>query len=223
MLIPWVLVPMLTTALERVPYYWTLAPSVPSLRKTIIAGLMVVSLTLISAPLQWLLGGQPKPVGLGVSKGTACQLAQELKHPGSMKDDPQAKDWQPKLAKALETYPNKDYHGVIFASETLADHLAYVLPSNTMPVFIDSHVHLFGSDQWQRTMLVKWAKPGWREVLDSWNVNLVVVEAELYPNLRDAVKVDNEWLVLQDETGLASKGDARFRLFVALRKKPKLN
>jgi len=92
-----------------------------------------------------------------------------------------------------------------------------------MPVFIDSHVHLFKPEQWQRTVLVKWAQPGWRELLDNWIVNLVVVEADLYPNLRAALKRDADWLVVLDETGSPKKLHSNCRLFVALRKPPRLH
>ena len=218
MLIPWLMLPLLTTAQERLPHYWQPSPGAPSFRKTILAGLIVVVLVLWSAPGQWLVTGKTVPLPQSVSEGTPWQLAHELTQPGVVTEE-----WQQTLADGLKAYPNHEYHGVVFASETLGDYFAYTLPPSTMPAFIDSHVHLFKPEQWQRTVIVKWAQPGWREVLDNWIVNLVVVEADLYPNLRAALRQDADWLVLMDETGSAKKLHSNCRLFVALRKTPRLH
>src|SRR5262249_36105288 len=153
--------------------------------------MLVVVLALWSAPGQWLVTGKAWPLAQCVSQATPWQLAQDLKQPGERKEE-----WEKTLARGLQAYPNREYHGVVFASETLGDYFGFTLPQRTMPIFIDSHVHLFGPEQWQRTVLVKWTLPGWRELLDNWIVNLVVVEAELYPNLREALKQDADWLVL---------------------------
>ncbi len=218
MLIPWLMLPLLKTARERLPYYWQPAPGVPSFRKTIFAAMLVVVLALWSPPGQWLVSGKTVPLSQSVSEGTPWQLTQELTQPGAVTED-----WEKTLADGLKAYPNHEFRGVVFASETLGDYFAFTLPHHTMPVFIDSHVHLFKPEQWQRTVLVKWAQPGWSELLDNWIVNLVVVEADLYPNLRAALKRDADWLVVLDETGSPKKLHSNCRLFVALRKPPRLH
>jgi hypothetical protein len=216
MLVPWLALPLLTTALERLPHYWRPEPAVPSFRKTVVAGLIAVVLVLWSAPGQWLVSGKPAPLAQVVSQGTPLELAHNLQDP----EHPEG-DWRMAFYKTLEGYPRHEYRGVIFASETQGDFLAWSLPHNTMPVFIDTHVHLFPAEQWQRAVLVKWALPGWREVLDNWVVNLVVVEADSHPHLCEALRHDDEWKVLLDETN-GGKRDPRCRLFVALRKTPHL-
>jgi hypothetical protein len=216
--LPWLIIPQLTSARERLPHYWQPPPPVSSFRKTILAGLIVVALAVWSAPGQWLVTGKTVPLAQSVSEGTPWQLAHELTQPGAVTEE-----WQQTLASGLRAYPHHEYHGVVFASETLGDYFAFILPQRTMPVFIDTHVHLFKPEQWQRTVLVKWAQPGWRELLDNWIVDLVVVEADLYLNLREALKRDADWLVVLDETGSPKKLNSNCRLFVALRKTPRLN
>jgi len=210
MVVPWLALPLLTTALERLPHYWEPPAGVPSFRKTVVAALLVAVLALWSAPGQWLVTGKTWPLARGVSQGTPWQLAEVLKHPGEAKED-----WQKTLMKGLEAYPNKEYRGDIFASETLGDYFAFTLPHETMPVAVDTHVHLFTPDHWQSVYRVK--RGG---VAGLKNMNLVVVEAESHPQLCAAIKQDGDWLVVLDETGSPAKIDPRCRLFVALRKKP---
>jgi hypothetical protein len=206
------LLPTLATALERLPYYGQPQPDVPSFRKTILAGLLIVIFALWSPPGQWLVTGKTWPLPQAVSQGTPWQLAQDLIQPGEAKEE-----WGKTLAQGLEAYPNKQYRGLIFASETLGDYFAWSLPQETMPIVIDTHVHLFAPDHWK---YVYWVKCGGIKGLE--NVNLVVVEAESHPLLRNEIKErPAEWLVVNDETGSAQKLDSRCRLFVALRKKPK--
>ena len=75
------------------------------------------------------------------------------------------------------------------------------------PVFIYTHVHLFRPESWRECSTVKFARPGWRDVLDGHRANLVVVEAEMYPELCALLHEDPDWLTLLDETGSGSRDE----------------
>ncbi len=213
-LVPWLAAPLWATVAQRLPWSWP-ASDTPSFRKTIVAGLVVVVLLLWSSPVQSFINGAPAPLERSVSKGTPWQLAEQLNRPG----DANAV-YLPELADALAAYgPDHCYHGRIFASETLGDYLLWSLPDD-MPVYIYTHVHLFSEDHWQKCLIVKLAVAGWENVLAENGINLIVVEAETHPHLRDAVRKDTDWKVVLDETGNTNKADMRMRLFVAVRKKP---
>ena len=62
---------------------------------------------------------------------------------------------------------------------------------------------------------------GYQRFLDYYNVNMVVIEAELYPDLCGLLTRDPAWLIVLDETGTHKKSNRRGHLLVALRKKPR--
>ena len=63
--------------------------------------------------------------------------------------------------------------------------------------------------------------PLWGKLLqERSDLNLVVIEAERYADLREALRHDPGWVTVLDEMGEASRPDPRGRLFVALRKLP---
>lgn len=213
-LVPWALLPH-WQALGAAPGWDRLrVRSVPSFRKTLLAGALVF---ILAAGLRWMAPaarlGQPRPPDRALHGGTPWALALQLENP----NDPHR---LPALTAALQrVYPEGRFTGGIFASETLGDYLFWALAPD-IPVFIYTHVHLFTPAHWQDTLTVKFAQPGWQEVLARNNINLVVIEAELYPQLRQRIAANPAWVVVQDETGAAAKPDARSRLFIALRKQP---
>jgi hypothetical protein len=215
MLAPWLASPLWATIAERLWQRWPMPASVPSFRKTIVAGLVGVVLLVWSAPVQWLVNGRPAPLESSLSKGTPWQLAEQL----TQSDDTKAA-YLPELRDALAAYgPNWRFHGRVFASETLGDYLLWALPQE-MPVLVYTHVHLFSPEHWQKCMMVKRGAAGWDKVLEEYGVNLMVVEADVHPGLRDAVLRDADWKVVLDESGSPDKLAVRTRLFVAVRKKP---
>jgi hypothetical protein len=212
MLVPWLALSHWPAIREGLA--WRLpAPGVPSLRKTLLAVLVLLVLASWSAPAQWVLSKQPAPLARAVFGGTPWQVAAQLK-------DPTGEPALPVLGQALARYPRGRFTGVVFASETLGDHLVWALAPR-IPVFIYTHVHLFIPEAWQQCTVVKFALPGWRKLLDYHHVNLVVIEPEMYPELRTQLSLDNDWQVLVDESGNETKLDNRARLLVALRKEPR--
>lgn len=104
----------------------------------------------------------------------------------------------------------------IFASETLGDYLLFSLPQR--PCLIYTHVHLFSADHWQKCLTIKRGEGDWQKVLDEWNVKILMVEAELHPQLCEKVRQSFGWIVVLDEKGMAAKADPKARHFLAVRK-----
>jgi hypothetical protein len=213
MLVPWLAAPLWATVADRLWPRWQLPTNPASFRKTILAGIIVAVLLLWSAPGQWLVSGSPVPLDHSVSKATPWQLAEQLRRPADS-------NYLPALTGTLAAYgPEKRFFGGIFASETLGDYLLWSLPED-LPVFVSSHVHLYSAEHWQQCAVVKWGALGWEKVLADNGVNLIVVEGERHPHLRDQVLQNAAWQVVLDEAGSPDKPDPRTRLFVAVRKKP---
>jgi hypothetical protein len=214
MLVPWLLLPHWRAFRERVPS--ALPPSVPSFRKTVMAVLLFAVLVAWSSPLQFLYSGEPAPRERALYNGTPWQVAEQLRDPTAVPPH-----GVPRLAEALaRSYPQGRFTGGVFTSETQGDYLLWALAPQT-PVFMYTHVHLMTSDGWQLCRAVKFGTPAWRQILDAARMNLVVVEAEMYPRLAELLHDDPDWQVLLDETGDPSKHDSRARLLVALRKAPR--
>jgi hypothetical protein len=184
-------------------------------RKTLLAGALVVLAGLWSIPTQWLFSGAPGKLERTLSAGTPWQLAALLR------------DSRQKVAPNLaflardlrDYYPEGRYTGCIFASETLGDSLHWELAPE-IQVFIYTHVQIFTSEHWQRTIDVRNGTERWRQVLDEYRVNLVVVEPDRNPRLCELLRKDKGWHVDLDELNLATKRDPRNRHFVALRIPP---
>jgi hypothetical protein len=214
-LVPWLALPLWAAVADRRDWRWTTDPSIPSFRKTLLAGLLIVVALLWFTPVRWLIARHPRSLDLSVSQGTPWRLAAQLQAPGGSQAA-----WLPELGKALrDHYPEGRYQGRVFATETLGDYLFWALPPQT-PVLIYTHLHLFPAAHWAECVTVKTAGPGWWEVLDRHGVNLVVFEPELFPDLARALRRDPTWKVVRDETGDRSKRAPRDRMLIALRKQP---
>ncbi len=194
---------------------WTQFESVPSFRKTLLAGALIVLAGVWSIPGQWLAAGHPGNLDRTLSAGTPLHLTTLLLEPGREPAPELAK-----LEKALrEKYPHQQFSGRIFVSETLGDFFLWELAPDA-PILVYSHVHLFTPEHWREVMAVRFGQPSWRMILDRHGVNLVVVEPERNPRLCSLLRQDKDWLVVLDETGLARKPDPRNQHFIALRVSP---
>jgi hypothetical protein len=215
MLVPWLV--MAQAPYLRYPAWrgWLTDRSVPSLRKTLLVAALVVLAFLWSAPGQWVLSRQPMPLDRGVYGGTPWQVAFQLEGPDGVTDEAFLQ-----LRRYLRRYyPEGHFRGGIFTSETAGDYLVWALAPQT-PLFIYTHVHLFPAQAWEDCVTIKHALPGWEEILKHHQVNLVVIEPELYPALRNALYGDAAWQLLLDEFKWPGKRDPRARLLVAVRKVP---
>jgi hypothetical protein len=216
LLSPWLAMPLWAALGRKRNWKWTLDPSTPSFRKTLLAGFVVIILLLWFAPVRWLLTLKPRSLEQSVSRGTPWKLAAQLQA------SPDAPDPElPKLAQELaRRFPEGRFAGSIFASETLGDYLVWALPAEKMPVLMYAHPHLFPPAHWRAFLNTKFGRTGWRQFLDDNQVNLVVVEAELSKDLVTALRADQGWTVILDETGDRAKRNPRDRHFIALRVAP---
>ena len=75
----------------------------------------------------------------------------------------------------------------------------YALP--TMPVFVDARIELYSQPVWQDYQTIRATQEGWRELLDRWRVQAIVVDAR-ESALGTALQHDPAWsLVFRDATG----------------------
>jgi hypothetical protein len=216
MIAPWIMVRYWPAWRARWRGRLASGESVPSFRKTLAAGTLVLLALLWSIPGQWLLAGQPVLLERALSGGTPWRLTYQLAHPAST--DARG---LPALQKHLaELYPGGRFIGCVFASETLGDLVLWDLAPRT-PVFIYTHVHLFTPEHWQRCLAVRSGSPAGRAILDRYRVNLVVVEPDFNPRLCALLRHEGGWKVLVDESGHPDKRDPRQRLFIAVRRQPR--
>ncbi len=213
-LVPWIVLPEWAEMGRRVRWPWLHYQSQANGAKTVMAVCLFVLALLLSPSVRWLRTGQPRPLDVSLSAGTPWKLAAQLLAP------PNDKPYYPELADALRRgYPEGRFRGRIFASETQGDYLLWALPPD-YPVLIYTHLQLFPPEHWQNCLKVLAGETGWREVLDQYGANLIVVEVEGHPQLTEALKADSDWRIVVDETGLQQKRDPRTRLLIAVRKRP---
>lgn len=212
-LVPWIVLPEWVELGRRISWPWLHYRSEANGAKTVMAACLLLLALLASPAVKWLRSGQPRPPDVS-SPGTPWKLAAQLRAA------PSDKPYYPELADALKRgYPEGRFRGRIFASETQGDYLLWALPPDYL-VLIYAHLHLFSPEHYQDCLTVLKGEPGWRDILDRYVVNLVVIEVEEHPQLTEALKADGDWRIVVDETGLQQKRDPRTRLLIAVRKTP---
>jgi hypothetical protein len=105
------------------------------------------------------------------------------------------------------------------ATPMQGDYLMWALAPD-IPVTY-SHIHLFHPDYWEELGIVGQGRPGWWDILDKYQVNLLVVEAEFAEDLRKALRNSPEWTIVIDEVGDPRKPNPMTRHLVAVRLTPR--
>ena len=224
MIVPWVLVPLWTDLAKHWPAKWTPAPSVPSFRKTAVAFVLLFALFMWSGPAGWFITGGPTALSavpdnpqqpFSLSPGTPWELAREVRRPGSS-DAPWAKAMTDIMKRS---YPEGKFTGTIMATPMQGDYLMWALAPDVPVTY--SHMHLFHPDYWTELGIVGRGEPGWSDVLEKYRVNLIVVEAQYGPRLRQQLQKTKGWTILLDETDDAVKKPiALTRQLIAIRNDP---
>lgn len=149
-----------------------------------------------------------------VSAGTPWRFALELKA-----NPEQHGYYLPELRKVIDSrYPNGQFSGVIFSSETQGDFLVWALPKS-MPVTLFTHAHVFGKVHWDKCLDIKSADPNPLELLDELNAELIIVESDTHAELCRLVRESNKWNVIIDEIPPPHPpGDMRHERFIAIRR-----
>lgn len=223
MLVPWVLVPQWAELAKDWPERFTPAASVPSFRKTAIAAALVFALFMWSAPAGWFVTGGPTALGpsatdanqpFSLSLGTPWELAREVKQPGSTDAE-----WAKPLAAIIQkNYPGGRFTGTIMATPMQGDYLMWALAPEVPVTY--SHMHLFHPDYWEELSIVGQGRPGWSDVLEKYRVNLLVIEAQYGPKLREQLRKNAGWTIVLDETDDAKKPIPLTRQLIAVRNHP---
>ncbi len=145
--------------------------------------------------------------------GTPYRIALELQNP-----DCQGK-WIPQLPQILEeNYPNGQYLGAIFTSETQGDFLFWSLAPK-FPITLTTHAHLFQQQHWETCLAVRDGADNSETVLKQLHVNLIVIES-FHEGLIRKIASDPNWIVLIHEPVRGTDRQAYRSLFVAIRKTP---
>lgn len=216
MVAPWVLIPHFAAIVARSRGGQPHCVSEPSVRKTLIALQLLIVTALLSAPVRWLVNGRPEALENSAYNATPWQVVAELHATPKQKGT-----WLPELAHALsEYYPQGQFRGAIFSSELLGDYLLWGLAPETL-IIAYSHAHLFTSAYWMHFRMTKAGMNGYDHFFNHYHVNMVVIEAELYPDLCRLLTRDPAWLIVLNETGTHKKLNRRGHLLVALRKQPR--
>jgi hypothetical protein len=212
MVVPWAVLPQLAelfAAGRRRLSTKILAADEPDFRKTLLCALVTVVGFLWSVPGGWLLHGTPTELESSISAGTPWRVARSIQH---------LDRGEPALDAALKQYPDGRFRGAILATPMQGDYLMWSL-SPEVPVTY-AHIHLFPPDFWEELGIVGNGLPGWWDVLEKYQINLLVVESDYARNLREELKKSPHWLIVKDETDDPAKQEPLNRQLVAIRKKP---
>jgi hypothetical protein len=210
---PWLLLELWRSAAAVTPRFWRGVHSVASFRKTLIAVLLILICITWSGVSQLLVGREPLPLEKSVTRATIWPLALQLKEGAGL----------PSLGEALKDYPNQRFQGRIFVQDLLADYLVWSLPEKA-PVLVYNHAHIFPEAIWQDQITVLSGKSSWDVILERYQVNLIVFDPLMCPELAQRVRAEAAWLILRDD-GLNRSGERgpnafRGTLFIAIRKHP---
>jgi hypothetical protein len=82
----------------------------------------------------------------------------------------------------------------LFAPQPLGSWLELTVP--VAPVFVDSRIELFGPDVWREHDVVAGAGEEWSEILDRWDVTIVVAEGPLAV----AIAASSGWTLIEPAT-----------------------
>ena len=212
-LLLWQLMPHFGAAAERWRLTWP--ASTPSLRKTMLAVLLVFPFVMLTPLVGWLQTGDPPPVAVTFRAGTPLELLGTIADPTAAPTRRMAG-----LATALrERYAGRPV-GPLFVAEGLGEFFYWRDLPGCPPLWF-THAHLFPPPHWAAAFATGTGDPGWSEFLDRHRVNLIAVEPDFHRELVAKVTArPDDWLVVLDETDSDAIRDPRGRLFVAVRKKP---
>ena len=184
---------------------------------------LVAAFFMWSSPAGWFIVGGPTALGpnpsdanqpFSLSLGTPWELAREVKEPGST-----SAEWAKPLAAILKkSYPQGRFTGTIMATPMQGDYLMWALAPDVPVTY--SHMHLFHPDYWEELAVVGQGRPGWTDVLEKYRVNLLVIEAQYGPKLREQLQKTPGWTIVLDETEDPKKPVALTRQLIAVRNSP---
>ncbi len=226
MVFGWVAVPHLHAVAGRyLKLPWLDDPSLPSLRKTVLAAALAAMLLLWSRPAWWLLWGEA-PVAEGrVRPATPIHVLEQVRTADPTRalggwlaaGSPLEAAALARTESALRGPDWQDRPRLIFCSEGIGDYLLWEarLPAAGPPIRLScyTHVHLFSKSDWDQCIQVKNADRNWQAILDALGADFLVLEDDQYEqanhraagkapgfsNLIDRVRAaDDRWQILSE-------------------------
>jgi hypothetical protein len=91
----------------------------------------------------------------------------------------------------------------VFAAQIWASWLEVAFPEH--PVFVDSRIELFPAELWEEYDLVSDGRDGWQDVLDRWDIDLLLLSRNQQEDLIEVIERDGApgWTVVhEDANGL---------------------
>jgi hypothetical protein len=196
---------------DRFPTLPSLPDRPPTRANAWIATAVIAIAVLLFPPIRSLSPGLPHDVDHTVAAETPWRLGLELKAQSA--DEGR---WQPNLRAALKAhYPGGKFIGAIFASETQGDFLIWALPPE-IPVMMYTHAHVFTPEYWNDCVVAEIDATGWRELLNKYRANLIVIETETHQEFAAEVRTDPNWAIVQD----GPQANSSTGILIALRKNP---
>ncbi len=83
--------------------------------------------------------------------------------------------------------------GMIFVTYEWADYVQWVGPKD-LQLLVNSHAHLIPRDVWLAYMQVIEQREGWKETLDRYRINTMVLDRANRESLIEKLKVDPKWI-----------------------------
>jgi branched-subunit amino acid transport protein len=68
-----------------------------------------------------------------------------------------------------------------------------------VPMFIDARAELFPNEVWADYFRITFARPGWRQTLARWNIDVVVANKRYHPRLINLLRNDPGWTELEQD------------------------
>jgi len=83
--------------------------------------------------------------------------------------------------------------GMVFATLELADYVQWAGPED-LQLFVNSHAHLIPRDVWLAYVRVIEQRDGWRETLNYYGINTLILDRANRASLIDKLKIDPTWI-----------------------------
>jgi hypothetical protein len=186
-----------------------------SFRKTMLAVLITASMLMWSPLSAWIRLGEPTPLPDSLLTRTPWQLAEQLDQQEPLPSLP----W-PELQTVLQKhYPAGRFQGTIYTSPTMGDYLIWRMP-RSIPISLYTHGHLISAEYWNNSAVIFNTLPGWWEMLDRYETNMIIVEAFAFNSIREQIEKDPNWQVIHRGGELPNPEWGSFDGWIAIRKKP---